>query len=132
MGWKIQCKIWFSKFPKSKMNLLAHTTVPLSGALMYGDIFANYLNLTIKSQKVFYIKNQTDQCKFWWVNLSGIYYLYHGQSGFALYIYIYMPAPALGLGHIYQPNLSWPCYNYYIYFRLIVCTLLHYGYDLFL
>ena len=24
-------------------------------------------------------------------------------------------ARALGLGHIYQANPSWPCYNYYIY-----------------
>jgi len=35
MEWKILCKIWFSKFPKSKMNLLVHTRVPLT----YGNIF---------------------------------------------------------------------------------------------
>jgi len=37
--------------------------------------FANYLNPTIKTQKVFYIKNQMDQCNFWWAHLSGIYYM---------------------------------------------------------
>jgi len=45
--------------------------------------FANYLNPTIKTQKVFYIKNQMDQHNFWWAHLSGIYYLYHVHSGFA-------------------------------------------------
>jgi len=43
---------------------LVHTRV-------LGDIFC-----TIKTQKVFYIKNQTDQCKFWWAHLSGIYITY--------------------------------------------------------
>jgi len=33
------------------MNLLVHTMVPLT----YGDIFATYLNPTIKTQQVFYI-----------------------------------------------------------------------------
>jgi len=55
--------------------------------------FANYLNPTIKTQNVFYINNQMDQCKFWWAHLSGIYYLYHVQSGFAWYI---CPCPRLG------------------------------------
>jgi len=68
------------------MNLLVHTRVPLT----YGDIFfANYLNPTIKTQKVFFI--QTTK----WTNL------YHGQlwpEGVGIYIYIY------------QAN---PWYNYY-------------------
>ena len=30
---------------------------------------------------------------------------------------------ALGLGHIYQANPSWPWYNYYIFQYSIICVL---------
>jgi len=62
-GWeeKFNVKYDLANFQSQKINLLVHTRVPLT----YGDIFANYLNPTIKTQKVFYTKNQTDPCKFW-------------------------------------------------------------------
>jgi len=73
--------------------------------------FANYVNPTIKTQKVFYIKNQTDQCKFWWAHLSGIYYLYQSQSGFAWYVR--MPMPLGRIHHIYSwVKYAWALYVY--------------------
>jgi len=81
------------------MNLLVHTRVPL----LYG------LNPTIKTEKVFYIKNQTEvlvSTVKWYIllipwDLPDIYALARGLQ-------------ARWRGHIYQANPDWPWYKLYI------------------
>jgi len=89
------------------MNLLIHTRVPLT----YGDIFVNYLNPTIKTQKV-----RAKQANVSFDDHTKVVYITYTMANQDLPdIYAHALGPRARVYTVYQANPSWPCHNYYIY-----------------